>query len=610
MAFPKLNGYYQNIRGGFMVLLFRFLTFFTLLAGASWADWPQVYLKDQCNSSDIGPCDLAVMDWFSTQKTEDWEALLMDLLTDFDQTLSAVNKAQTTTLVGALDTANLAHNLRLVASALVADSALDLTGFLGERSKSIDLAISMYGDSSEVGKLWTLIGLRSIKTPEQIQASASQGLGCDAAVAPLYVDSSLFLSRGNKLVLVSAQAETGAAESHNALGLAHYAKFASNVDVSKVWENYDWWNLPGVTSGQSTNCVDLWSMGSASGANAVLGISSVNGLGTMLKSVHVLRGKAVFLGSDITLVGKAWTTVAQLPLANDEAPQVTSDAAGLNISTGDIRFRMLDGERYEWSDSLRGGASGYHFLTIRKDHGVSPRGAGYAFEWQYNALDTFGIEILKRNSGVHAVRDLRDSAVSAVFWKADTADGIVASGPMAVQLLKENAGTRARVTVPDDFSTGSLVFRYGIDSLLTSASATRDPQDSLKVNILAQPGSTVDFWLLARKAAAKPAAALSLVGTNSDFLQSGLSITHDPLYRNFAFEINVQVKEHSKTRVDISIMDAQGKVIYEFYPQFTDWRGIMHRTMDWRQEHVSSARLFLVVSANGKRISKEFGVLR
>lgn len=593
---------------GYKHLLLRSIFITMILSSVSLADWQQVYVNDNCAT--VSDCDKTVSTWFAGQKTEDWESFLIGLLGEIDIALNAVNRAQTVAVVGSMDTVNLGTDLRILASALLVDSAITLGDFLGEREKKIQLAITMTGDSSDIADLWNLVQLRNQKLLTAQTAAQSTtpslDLGCSSVQPPLFIDSSLFLSRGSKLVLVSSLPKTGAAESGNAVGLAHFAGFGANIDLAKVWQNYDWWNLPGVTTGDSSSCLDLWSIGHSQGTNAVLGINSVNSVGTMLKSVHVLQGKAVFLGSDITMSGKAWTTVAQLPMSELESPAVSTNNTGLVVQTSKIRFVSLENEHYDWADSLRGGSKGIHFLTIRKEHGISPRGAGYAFEWEYGTLDTTPIVVLKRNSAAHAVLDLRDSSASVIYWRADTVNDVLASGPMAVQFLPQSGGTLVRLTVGMEYTGGSLSFLKGIDSLQANDFASLDATDSNKVNIQARPGSTVQFWLKKRNAVV-PGIVRS--DDAAAFVTSNITINHDPLYRNFTFSINSQLKEHAKVRLDVMIVNSTGEVVHAFYPIFSDWRGNVHHTLDWQQSHINSARLYLVIGVEGKSFTKEFGVL-
>ena len=311
----------------------RTLTLTLALATTCFAGWQNVLVKDNCSVA-TNSCDQAVAQCFTEQTTDDWESFLMGLLGDLDNSLKAVNQAQTIAVVADMDSTSLAADLRMVAAALVADSALTLDAFLGEREQSIQLAITMAGDSSQIADLWKLVHSRSQKLlAAQAASPAMQNLGCSTVQPPLFIDTSLFLSRSDRLVLVSSLPQTGAAESSNAVGLTHYTGFAASLDLAKVWQNYDWWSLPGVTTGDSSSCLDLWSIGHAQGSNAVLGINSINTVGTMLKSIHVLQGKAIFLGSDISMSGKAWTTVAQLPMTNQDLPVVSSDLAGLLVKT-------------------------------------------------------------------------------------------------------------------------------------------------------------------------------------------------------------------------------------------------------------------------------------
>ncbi|MEV4073216.1 polysaccharide lyase 8 family protein [Nonomuraea fuscirosea] len=266
---------------------------------------------------------------------------------------------------------------------------------------------------------------------------------------------------------------------HTGSGMLYWWADGSGDQYSDAfWPTVDPYRLPGTTVSTrrlpdgagaawgDTRTPWRWVGGASDGTYAAVGqhLSGLESTMEAFKSWFFLDDAVVCLGAGITADdGVAVETIVDnrrtgAALTTGEGWAHVEGHGGYLVPSPQVLHTLRDRRAGGGvSGDRAGGGVSRDYVTLWLDHGVDPRGAGYAYtllpgatrrETRLRAADPGRVRVPANTARVQAVHVPALGLTAACFWNAGTAGGLTVSAPCAV-LLRERPGGNATVTVAD-----------------------------------------------------------------------------------------------------------------------------------------------------------------
>ena len=258
-------------------------------------------------------------------------------------------------------------------------------------------------------------------------------------------------------------------------------------------------------------------------------------------------------------------------------------AEKINVNGDDI---TLGEEEYTTTDAVyvsMENVAGYYFpekgsLTMRKtsgmtsffemwlNHGVSPKGQGYAYvilpnmtaEQTKQYAENPGIEILCNTDKISAVHDKSTGTTGVVFWEPGTFDGFTVAKPMILMYKETAEGLSLVVSDPTHKLAEETI---QTDRVLGAASldyrtALTDDGTAIKINFTGSDGESIALKLRKGETAAKKMYFSDQKGNVIGYAGAGQSVTvtadADVSEEDTIMQVGQYAANHRLVGIDIS----------------------------------------------------------
>ncbi len=292
-----------------------------------------------------------------------------------------------------------------------------------------------------------------------------------------------------------------------------------------VWPALDWARLPGITVelrpdaasssyGYGTRAL---AGGSSDGSNGVsaMEVAPIGSTLTARKAWFFFDDAIVFLTNGISSPGpwevetivNQWAmraTTSTLDTSGGTSPQwLVADRIGYYFPTpGQTIKTFRESRNGSWSSlatSSTGETATTTFLTIAIAHGAQPVNATAEYvivpdvtpvglrDW----IARHPLSILANSSSVSAVRDLRTSTLSVVFWRAGAGiEGVESDAPLTAQIRDDGANVRVDAADPVNGTTGVIRLTLPGRFVSTDVRVTATGANSTTIEIPRNGGRT------------------------------------------------------------------------------------------------------------------------